>query len=135
VYRSDDAGETWSRIHDDERLWGRDGDFNEVRTDPKNADIVYIANIVTWKSIDGGKTFAALRGAPGGDDYHRLWIDPNDTRVILNASDQGAVITVNGGQSWSSWYNQPTAQMFHVNADNAFPYRVRWSAGERLGVC
>ena len=135
VYRSDDAGETWSRIHDDERLWGRDGDFNEVRTDPKNADIVYVANIVTWKSIDGGKTFAALRGAPGGDDYHRLWIDPNDTRVILNASDQGAVITVNGGESWSSWYNQPTAQMFHVNADNAFPYRVCGGQQESGSAC
>ncbi|MFL6246085.1 MAG: glycoside hydrolase [Thermoanaerobaculia bacterium] len=135
VYRSDDAGETWQRINDDERLWGRPGDFNEVRADPKNADIVYVANVVTWKSIDGGKTFSALRGAPGGDDYHRLWINPNDPRIILNASDQGAVITVNGGATWSSWYNQPTAQMFHISADNAFPYRVCGGQQESGSAC
>jgi photosystem II stability/assembly factor-like uncharacterized protein len=135
VYRSDDAGETWTRMNDDERLWGRPGDFNEIRADPKNADVVYVANVVTWKSTDGGKTFAALRGAPGGDDYHRLWINPNDTNIILNASDQGAVITVNGGASWSSWYNQPTAQMFHVSTDNAFPYRVCGGQQESGSAC
>jgi len=135
VYRSDDAGETWARLNDDERLWGRPGDFNEVRADPTNADIVYVANIVTWKSTDGGKTFAALRGAPGGDDYHRLWINPNDPNIILNASDQGAVITVNGGATWSSWYNQPTAQMFHVSTDNAFPYRVCGGQQESGSAC
>jgi len=135
VYRSDDAGETWTRINDDDRLWGRPGDFNEVRADPKNADVVYIANVVTWKSVDGGKTFFALRGAPGGDDYHRLWINPNDTSIILNAADQGAVITVNGGATWSSWYNQPTAQMFHVSTDNAFPYRVCGGQQESGSAC
>ncbi|HEX7808443.1 MAG TPA: glycoside hydrolase, partial [Thermoanaerobaculia bacterium] len=135
LYRSDDAGETWTRIHTDERLWGRPGDFNEVRADPKNADIVYVANIVTWKSVDGGKNFVALRGAPGGDDYHRLWINPNDTNIILNAADQGAVITVNGGATWSSWYNQPTAQMFHITADNAFPYRVCGGQQESGSAC
>ncbi len=135
LYRSDDAGETWQRVNDDERLWGRPGDFNEVRADPKNADVVYVANIVTWKSTDGGKSFHALRGAPGGDDYHRLWINPNDPRIILNASDQGAVITVNGGATWSSWYNQPTAQMFHVSADNAFPYRVCGGQQESGSAC
>ena len=135
IYRSDDAGETWRKISDDERLWGRDGDFNEIRSDPKNADVVYVANIVTWKSSDGGKTWAALRGAPGGDDYHRLWIDPNDPRIILNAADQGAIITVNGGESWSSWYNQPTAQFYHVNTDNAFPYRVCGGQQESGSAC
>jgi photosystem II stability/assembly factor-like uncharacterized protein len=135
LYRSDDAGETWQRLNTDERIWGRPGDFNEVRADPKNADVVYVANVVTWKSTDGGKTFAAFRGAPGGDDYHRLWINPNDTNVILNASDQGAVITVNGGESWSSWYNQPTAQMFHVSTDNAFPYRVCGGQQESGSAC
>ena len=135
LYRSDDAGETWQRVNDDERLWGRPGDFNEVRADPKNADVVYVANIVTWKSIDGGKSFQALRGAPGGDDYHRLWINPNDPNIILNASDQGAVITVNGGATWSSWYNQPTAQMFHVSTDNAFPYRVCGGQQESGSAC
>ncbi|HET7234670.1 MAG TPA: hypothetical protein VFJ16_31950 [Longimicrobium sp.] len=134
VYRSDDAGESWARVNDDGRLWGRDGDFNEVRADPRNPDVVYVANIVTWKSVDGGKTFEAFRGAPGGDDYHRLWIDPENPRVILNAADQGAVITVNGGETWSSWYNQPTAQIFHVATDNAFPYNIYGSQQESGSV-
>jgi photosystem II stability/assembly factor-like uncharacterized protein len=124
VYRSDDGGESWRLANADPRLWGRDGDFNEVKVDPKNADVIYVANVVTWKSTDGGKTFAAFRGAPGGDDYHRFWISPDDSRIILIANDQGAIVTVNGGATWSSWYNQPTAQMFHVNTDNRFPYWV-----------
>jgi len=124
LYRSDDGGESWRLVNTDARLWGRDGDFNEVKVDPKNADVVYVANIVTWKSTDGGKTFTGWRGAPGGDDYHRLWINPDNPQIILNAADQGAVITVNGGETWSSWYNQPTAQMFHVTTDNRFPYWV-----------
>ncbi|HEV8264955.1 MAG TPA: hypothetical protein VGQ06_08375 [Gemmatimonadales bacterium] len=124
LYRSDDGGESWRLVNSDGRLWGRDGDFNEVKVDPKNADVVYVANIVTWKSTDGGTSFVGWRGAPGGDDYHRLWINPDTPQIILNASDQGAVITVNGGETWSSWYNQPTAQMFHVATDNRFPYWV-----------
>src|SRR6188474_344644 len=124
IYRSDDAGENWTRIQTDNRYWGRASDFAEVKVDPKNADIVYSANIVTWKSTDGGKTFNAFRGAPGGDDYHRIWINPNNSNIILIASDQGAIITVNGGETFSSWYNQPTAQFYHVSADNAFPYNV-----------
>src|SRR5437660_2520220 len=124
IYRSDDAGETWRVINPDPRLWGRDGDFNEVKVDPSNPDVVYVANVVTWKSTDGGKTFTGWRGAPGGDDYHRLWIDPVEPNVILLAGDQGAIITVNGGEPWSSWYNQATAQLYHVSTDNQFPYRV-----------
>ncbi len=124
VYRSDDGGESWRLVNTDGRIWGRDGDFNEVKVDPKNPDVVYVANVVTWKSTDGGKTFTGWRGAPGGDDYHRLWINPDNPQIILNAADQGAVITVNGGETWSSWYNQPTAQMFHVTTDNRFPYWV-----------
>ena len=124
VYRSDDAGEQWRLVNGDPRLWGRDGDFNEVKVDPKNADVLYVANVVTWKSSDGGRSFTAFRGAPGGDDYHRLWINPNDPNIILLAGDQGAVVTVNGGETWSSWYNQPTAQFYHVSTDNQFPYRV-----------
>jgi photosystem II stability/assembly factor-like uncharacterized protein len=135
LYRSDDAGESWQRINEDERIWGRPGDFNEVRADPKNPDVVYVANVVTWKSTDGGRTFSAFRGAPGGDDYHRLWINPNDPNIILNAADQGAIVTVNGGASWSSWYNQPTAQMFHISADNAFPYRVCGGQQESGSAC
>lgn len=124
IYRSDDAGESWYRIQTDDRYWGRGSDFAEIKVDPKNADIVYDANVVTWKSIDGGKNWTAFRGAPGGDDYHRIWIHPNDPKVILIASDQGAIITVNGGETFSSWYNQPTAQFYHVSADNDFPYNV-----------
>jgi photosystem II stability/assembly factor-like uncharacterized protein len=124
IYRSDDAGESWIRIQTDNRFWGRAADFAELKVDPKNADIVYSANVVTWKSIDGGKTWNAFRGAPGGDDYHRIWINPDNTNIILIASDQGAIITVNGGETFSSWYNQPTAQFYHVSTDNAFPYNV-----------
>ena len=124
IYRSDDAGESWTKINADNRLWERGDDFAELKVDPKNKDIVYDANVVTWKSTDAGKTWTGWKGAPGGDDYHRLWINPYNTDIILLASDQGAGITVNGGQTWSSWYNQPTAQLYHVSADNAFPYNV-----------
>ncbi len=124
IYRSDDAGETWVNSNADERLWGRGSDFAEVKVDPKNADIVYTADVVVWKSMDGGKTWAAFRGAPGGDDYHRIWINPDNNNIMLIASDQGAIITVNGGETFSSWYNQPTAQFYHVSADNSFPYNV-----------
>jgi len=103
LYRSDDGGEHWRFVNGDERLWGRDGDFNEVKVDPTNPDVVYVANVVTRKSSDGGQTFTAFRGAPGGDDYHRLWIDPAKPNVILLAGDQGAIVTVNGGATWSSW--------------------------------
>lgn len=135
LYGSSDGGASWQLVNSDPRLWGRGGDFNEVRIDPKNPDVLYVANVVTWKSVDGGKTFSAFRGAPGGDDYHRLWINPDDPKIILNASDQGAIVTVNGGESWSSWYNQPTAQMYHVNADNAFPYRVCGGQQESGSAC
>jgi photosystem II stability/assembly factor-like uncharacterized protein len=124
IYRSDDAGENWIKTTGDNRYWGRGSDFAEIKADPKNADIVYTANVVTWKSTDGAKTWTAFRGAPGGDDYHRIWINPDNTNIILLASDQGAIITVNGGETFSSWYNQPTAQFYHVSTDNAFPYNV-----------
>ncbi|HJR05748.1 MAG TPA: hypothetical protein VJ842_00520 [Pyrinomonadaceae bacterium] len=124
VYRSDDAGETWQRVNSEVRVWGRGSDFAEVRVDPKNKDIVYSGNTSTYRSTDGGVTFKAFKGAPGGDDYHTIWINPDNSNIILLASDQGAVITVNGGATWSSWYNQPTAQFFHVITDNQFPYWV-----------
>jgi photosystem II stability/assembly factor-like uncharacterized protein len=124
IYRSNDEGESWSNMNSDERYWGRGGDFAEVKVDPYNADVVYTADVVVWKSVDGAKTWSAFRGAPGGDDYHRIWINPTNPAIILIASDQGAIVTVNGGQTFSSWYNQPTGQMYHVSADNAFPYNV-----------
>nr|MBA3608760.1 glycoside hydrolase [Chthoniobacterales bacterium] len=100
------------------------GDLPVLRIDPKNPDIVYAASVVCWKSTDGGRIWEGWRGAPGGDDYQNVWINPNNPQIILLASDQGAIITVNGGESWSSWYNQSTAQLYHVSADNAFPYRL-----------
>src|SRR5207253_1230137 len=113
----------------------RGDDFAEVKVDPKNPDIVYTASVVAWKSTDGGKSFRALRGAPGGDDYHRIWINPTNSDIILIASDQGAIVTVNGGETWSSWYNQPTAQMYHVSTDNSFPYRVCGGQQESGSAC
>ncbi|HKF42789.1 MAG TPA: glycoside hydrolase [Thermoanaerobaculia bacterium] len=124
LYRSDDAGESWRLVSSEGRVTGRASDFAEVRVDPKNPDVVYSCNTSTYRSTDGGKTFTAIKGAPGGDDYHRLWINPESPRIMILGVDQGATITVNGGETWSSWYNQPTAQFFHVSTDNRFPYRV-----------
>jgi len=124
IYRSDDAGETWRRTNSEVRVWGRASDFAELKVDPRNADVVYSANTSTYWSTDGGKTFTAIKGAPGGDDYHRIWINPDNPDIMLIAADQGATITVNGGKTWSSWYNQPTAQFYHVITDNQIPYWV-----------
>ncbi|MDP9205070.1 MAG: glycoside hydrolase [Gemmatimonadota bacterium] len=124
IYRSDDAGETWRRTNSEVRVWGRASDFAEVKVDPRNPDVVYSANTSTYRSTDGGRTFTAIKGAPGGDDYHRIWINPDNPDIMLFASDQGATITVNGGRTWSSWYNQPTAQFYHVITDNRIPYWV-----------
>jgi photosystem II stability/assembly factor-like uncharacterized protein len=137
IYRSDDGGEKWVKITTDARPAGRigGGDLAVLRVDPKNPEVVYSASVVAWKSVDGGKTWRAFRGAPGGDDYQNVWINPNNPDVILLGSDQGAVITVNGGKSWSSWYNQSTAQLYHVNADNAFPYRLCGGQQESGSVC
>jgi len=135
LYRSDDAGASWRQITDDPRAASRPSDFAEVKVDPTNPDIVYTGSILVWKSVDGGQTWTAFRGAAGGDDYHRIWIHPADPRVMLVAGDQGAIITVNGGESWSSWYNQPTAQFYHVSTDNAWPYRVCGGQQESGSVC
>lgn len=124
LYRSDDAGESWRLMENQERTWQRGSDFAEVRVDPTNPDIVYIANTSVYRSTDGGAHFICIKGAPGGDDYHTIWINPLHPDHILIASDQGATISVNGGETWSSWYNQPTAQFYHVSTDNQFPYWV-----------
>jgi len=137
IYRSDNAGDTWTRITTDNRPASRigGGDLPVPEVNPKNPDMVIMASTVSWKSIDGGKTWTAFRGAPGGDDYQRPWINPDNPDIIALASDQGAIITVNGGRTWSSWYNQPTSQMYHVNADNAFPYRVCGGQQESGSAC
>src|SRR5262245_58962158 len=111
-------------MNKEDRVWGRCDDFANVRVDPRDPDVLYAANTSTYRSSDGGRTFTAVKGAPGGDDYHTIWINPTNPRIMLIAADQGATITVNGGETWSSWYNQPTAQMFHVTADNRFPYSL-----------
>ena len=137
VYRSDDAGTSWRKITDDPRpamkIGG--GDLPVPRADPQNPDVVYSTSIVTCKSTDGGKTWISLRGAPGGDDYQNLWINPRNPKIMLLVSDQGAVVSVNGGESWSSWYNQPTAQLYHVAATDDFPYQVCAGQQESGSVC
>ncbi|HMJ25311.1 MAG TPA: hypothetical protein VK475_05760 [Pyrinomonadaceae bacterium] len=137
LFRSDDAGETWTIITKDPRPAGRigGGDLSVPRFSPKDPDVVIVASTVSWKSTDGGKTWNAFRGAPGGDDYQNVWINPNNPDIVLLGSDQGAIITVNGGKTWSSWYNQSTAQLYHVNADNAFPYRLCSGQQESGSVC
>jgi photosystem II stability/assembly factor-like uncharacterized protein len=137
VFRSDDAGDSWVRITTDPRPALRigGGDLSVIRVDPHNADVVYSTGLVTTKSSDGGKTWSSLRGAPGGDDYQSLWISPDDSRIIALVSDQGAVITLNGGETWSSWFNQPTAQLYHVSATGTFPYRVCAGQQESGSVC
>ena len=124
LYRSDDAGGSWRKINNEERIWGRGSDFACVRVDPKNEDKIYVANTTTYRSTDAGQTFLAIKGAPGGDDYHTIWINPQNPDIIFLGVDQGATLSVNGGKTWSSWYNQPTAQFYHVITDNRFPYWV-----------
>ena len=137
VYRSDDAGASWVKITADPRpamkIGG--GDLPVVVVDPQNPDVVYSTSIVTCRSVDGGKTWVSLRGAPGGDDYQNMWVNPRNSKILLLVSDQGAVVSVNGGESWSSWYNQPTAQLYHVAATNGFPYQVCAGQQESGSVC
>ena len=124
LYRSDDGGENWQRVSAESRIWGRGWYFGEARVDPKDADTVYVSNTSLYRSRDAGKSFTAIKGAPGGDDYHGLWIDPDEPQRMILGSDQGAIVTLNGGETWSSWYNQPTAQLYHVITDSRFPYWV-----------
>jgi hypothetical protein len=124
LYRSDDAGRTWSRVSGDPRVWGRGWYFSKVAVEPKNANTVYVSNTSLYRSTDGGRNWTAIRGAPGGDDSHQLWINPNDSSRMIVGSDQGAVVSEDGGATWSSWYNQPTAQLYHVAPDHHVPYWV-----------
>jgi len=122
-YRSDDAGATWTQSTKDPRIAGNEY-FSRVFVDTKNPDILYMAQTSLYRSLDGGHTFEAYVGAPSGDDFHVLWIDPNNPSRLLLGVDQGAILSVDAGKTWSSWYNQPTGQFYHVTTDNAFPYRT-----------
>jgi photosystem II stability/assembly factor-like uncharacterized protein len=137
LFRSDDGGESWERATADPRpamkIGG--GDLAVPVVDPTNPDVVYSCSIVAVRSADGGRSWESWRGAPGGDDYQNMWINPNDPRIIVLASDQGVVVTENGGRTWSSWYNQPTAQLYHAIADSSFPYRVCSGQQESGSVC
>jgi photosystem II stability/assembly factor-like uncharacterized protein len=126
LYRSDDAGASWHKTSGDHRIWSRGWYFGNVVVDPKNPETVYVSNTSLYRSTDGGKNWTSIRGAPGGDDYHQLWIYPDDPKRMVLASDQGTVVTEDGAATWSSWYNQPTAQLYHVAADYRFPY---WATG------
>src|SRR4051812_16029587 len=129
-FRSDDAGATWTRLSNDPALWGRGWYFEKLTVDPQNPDIVYVPNVAVNRTRDGGRTWDVLRGSPGGDDYHQPWVSPNDPNTMIVASDQGAVITRNARTNdprdvtWSSWLNQPTAQIYHLSVDYRFPYWV-----------
>ena len=124
LYRSDDAAQSWKRVSNDRRIWQRGWYFGELSVDPKNPGTIYVPNTAAYKSTDGGITLNAWKGAPGGDDYHELWIDPDQPQRMIMGCDQGAIVTRNGGETWSSWYNQPTGQFYHVVTDNKFPYWV-----------
>src|SRR6202035_820890 len=140
-YKTTDGGEHWGLATEDTRVFetgstGRHppdnrplgriggGDLPTITVDPKNERVVYSCSTVFWRTEDAGLTWSAVRGAPGGDDYQKSWINPDNTNIILLVSDQGGVVSANRGESWSNWYNQPTAAMYHVTADNAFPYRL-----------
>ena len=122
LYRSDDAGESWQAVNETWGIRSRAWYYIEVFADPNNADVVWVMNARAWKSVDGGKTFEKVR-TPHGDN-HDLWINPNDSSTMINANDGGANVSFDGGETWSTQRNQPTAQFYRVNTDNQFPYRV-----------
>jgi len=135
LYRSEDAGAHFTLVNNADEIAQRGDDLVSLAVDPTNPQVVYLTNTSTYRSADGGKTLVAIKGAPGGDDYHTVWINPRNPEIVALASDQGATISVDGGATWSSWYNQPTAQMYHVNADDRFPYWVCGGQQESGSAC
>jgi photosystem II stability/assembly factor-like uncharacterized protein len=124
LYASSDGGAHWSLASSDDRLTSRAWYFNRITVDPSDPNTLYVPNVALMGSTDGGKTFTVVRGAPGGDDYHEIWVDPRNSSRLLLATDQGTSISLDKGKTWTTWYNQPTAQMYHVTTDNKFPYTV-----------
>jgi photosystem II stability/assembly factor-like uncharacterized protein len=124
LYRSDDGGDTWALENADPRLTSRAWYFGNITIDPRNADVIYVPNVALYRSEDGGKTISIVRGAPGGDDYHQIWVDPQNSARMVLGTDQGTSISLDYGKTWSSWYNQPTEQLYHVITDDRFPYVV-----------
>ena len=122
LYRSDDGGGNWARINADNSL--ASAYMSGVVPDPRDPQVVWAVGRSLRRSQDGGRSFTIVKGAPGGDDYHFLWIDPQEPRRMITAADQGAVVTLNGGASWSSWYNQATGQFYRLATDDGFPYRI-----------
>jgi photosystem II stability/assembly factor-like uncharacterized protein len=134
VYISNNAGATWKLVNNETRLWGRGWYFAGIAVDPVNPDRAYVINTATYMTTDAGKTFVPIKGAPGGDDYHQMWINPRDGNRMVVSSDQGTVVSVDGGKTWSTWYNQPTAQVYHVAADNRSPYWLYGAQQDSGGV-
>jgi len=122
LYRSDDGGATWALVNDDRSL--ASSYMGWLTADPNDADTVWAGGQPLRRSVDGGASFTIVRSSPGGDDYHALWIDPGDSRRMIVGADQGAVVTFDGGKTWSNWYNQPTGQFYRLAVDNGFPYRI-----------
>ncbi len=139
-FRSDDAGATWTRLSHDPALWGRGWYFESLEVDPTDADVVYVSNVSVSRSMDGGHSWVPLRGSPGGDDYHQIWVSPDEPNTIIVASDQGCIVTRNAKAedpsdvTWSSWYNEPIAQIYHVSVDYRFPYWVTGAQQDSGGV-
>jgi photosystem II stability/assembly factor-like uncharacterized protein len=121
IFRSEDSGATWQRSTTDPRTVNA---FGKIQVDPRNANVLFMPQTSLYRSTDGGKTFESFMGAPSGDDIRLIWVNPADSRHIILGVDQGAIISLNGGETWSNWYNQPTGQFYHVSTDNDFPYRV-----------
>ena len=122
LYRSEDGGESWERVNKERKLVQRPWYYSHVFSDPQDVETVYVLNLNAWKSTDGGCTFNEM-AMPHGD-HHDLWIDPGNTRRMIQGNDGGACVTFNGGETWSSLYNQPTAQFYRIATDNQFPYRI-----------
>jgi len=124
LYRSDDSGATWRHTTNDKRIWNRGWYFGEVDANPKDANQLWVSDTIVLRSDDGGAHFIPLKGDPTGDDFHTMWIDPNNPERRILGVDQGTLVTLNGGKTWSSWFNQPTGQFYHVSTDNRYPYRI-----------